>query len=201
MNVLLAASEHSEPYRLAQLGFKTGHITKTVVACEVPPAEMRRLLVEKWRCGPALAEGLLSVYGGHVWRSYLALGDLARDKAGFKALAALAPESADGVAVCIKAARSGAPGMAGLEAMLRELAVRGYVAIPSRSDPRAEIVSQHNVGGVVPDSASAPGLPPEAWTKGVTAVLAVSSQSMRLQLARALELAPSVYKGSRGAPS
>ena len=201
MNVLLAASEHSEPFRLAQLGFKTGHLTETVVACEVPPAEMRRLLVEKWRCGPALAEGILSVYGGHVWRSYLALSRLERDKAGFKALAAFSPESADGVAACIKAARSGAPNMAGLEAMLRELAVRGHVAIPSRSDPRAELVSQHNVGGVVPDSASAPGLPPEAWASGVAFVLAVSSQGMRLQLARALELAPSDYNSSRGAPS
>ena len=162
---------------------------------------MRQLLVEQWHCGPALAEGLLSVYGGHVWRSYLALGKLGRDKAGFEALSAFAPESSRSLAACIKTARSGRQEMAGLEAMLRELAIRGYVAIDDDTDPRVEVVSQHNVGGVVTREVSAPGLPPEAWTKGVEAVLAVSSQGMRLQLARALELAPSAYTGPRGAPS
>jgi hypothetical protein len=57
LNVLLAASEHAEPFRLAELGYSTAHMTKVVVASEVPPAEMRAMLVDKWRCGPALTHG------------------------------------------------------------------------------------------------------------------------------------------------
>ena len=82
--------------------------------------------------------------------------------------------------------------MAGLEDMLRSIADRGYVAIQLRSDPRAELVSAHNVGGVVSAIASAPGIPPEAWDGGADAVLAASSQSMRLLLAEMLESAQPV---------
>ena len=196
LNVLLTTTEHSEPVRLAELGYHTCHMTGTVVACEVPPAEMRRLLVEQWHCGPALAEGLISVYGGLVWRTNPALGKLAREKAGFRACVAFAPESDSGVAACIKAARSGEPKWAGLEAMLRELAVRGYVAISDPADPRAELMSRLNVGDVVPRSASAPGLPPEAWDAS-SFVLAVSSQCLRLLLAGALTQAPIDYKVPR----
>jgi hypothetical protein len=184
LNVVLAASENAEPFRLAQLGFKTEHMTKTVIACEVPPAEMLAMLRREWGCGPELAAGLAAVYGGNVWRTSLALGDLSREKAGFRALSAFAPGAIDGVAECVLAARGG---MEGLEDMLRSIADRGYVSIPQRLDPRAELVSKHNVGGVVSASASAPGIPPEAWDGGADALLVSSSQSMRLLLAKALE--------------
>lgn len=186
--MLLAASEYAEPFRLAQLGFKTEHMTETVIACEVPPAEMLALLRREWGCGPELAAGLAAVYGGNVWRTSLALGKLSREKAGFRALSAFAPGATDGVAECVSAARGGT-GMAGLEDMLRSIADRGYAAIPQRSDPRAEIVSAHNVGGVVSASASSPGIPPEAWDGGAHALLVASSQCMRLLLAEMLESA------------
>ena len=44
MNVILAASEYSEPYRLSALGFKSDHFTRTVLVPEIPPKEMRELL-------------------------------------------------------------------------------------------------------------------------------------------------------------
>ena len=190
MNVLLASSEHAEPFRLASLGFKTEDFTETVVACEVPPPDMRALLVDKWRCGPQLAEGLMAVYGGHVWRTSLALGDLAREGPAFEAIGAFSSAPLDGVNKCLAAARggSGVAKVEGLEDVLRELAERGFAAIPSRDDPRAEVVSENNVGGVVPRGASAPGLPRAAWATGAKFVLAASSQSMRLLLAS--ELAP-----------
>jgi len=201
MNVLLAASEHAEPVRLASLGFKTEDLTETVVACEVPPPDMRALLVDKWRCGPALAEGLMSVYGGHVWRTFLALGKLAREGPGFEAFAGFPPQLSDGVNKCLAAARgaNGAPKMEGLEVVLRELAERGFASVSDREDPRAEIVSKNNVGGVVPRGASAPGLPPAAWATGSDFVLAASSQSMRLLLARTLSRAP--LPSAPGAPA
>jgi len=139
LNVLLAASEHAEPFRLAELGYSTAHMTEVVVASEVPPAEMRAMLVDKWRCGPALAEGLLAVYGGHVLRAKNALGDLARDKAGFKAISALTPDAIDGVLACLEAARSNDPAMKGLEGLLHELAECGFATLTSRTDPRAAV--------------------------------------------------------------
>ena len=79
--------------------------------------------------------------------------------------------------------------MEGLEGMLRSIADRGYVVISDDvSDPaRARLVSVHNVGAVVSSSASAPGIPPEAWGGGADALLVASSQSMRLLLAEMLK--------------
>jgi hypothetical protein len=186
MNVLIAASEHTEPFRLASLGFKTQHMTETVIACEVPPAEMYKLVTETWGCGPALAQGLLAVYGGHVWQTHLALGTLAREKAAFKAIAGFSPATIDGVVACVKASRSADPAMVGLEDMLRSLAIHGYIGVADRKDPRAELLSVHNVGCVVSACASAPGVPPEAWRSGSMTVLTVASHGMRLVLAHQL---------------
>jgi hypothetical protein len=197
LNVLLAASEHAEPFRLAELGYSTAHMTKVVVASEVPPAEMRAMLVDKWRCGPALAEGLLAVYGGHVLRAKNALGDLARDKAGFEAIAAFAPDAIRGVLTCLRAARSNDPAMKGLEGILRELAERGYAAVDDDADPRVMLVSQFNVGGVVLKNTLAPGVSPAAWDAGGKVVLAASSQCMRLLLASELKPDTPLVSGAR----
>ena len=186
MNVLVAASEHTEPFRLANLGFKTQHMTETVIACEVPPAEMYKLVTEKWGCGPALAQGLLAVYGGHVWQTHLALGELAREKAAFEAIAGFSPATIRGVTACVEAARSGNPALVGLEDMLRSLAVRGFIGIAKAADPRAELLSVHNVACVISRSASAPGVPSEAWNTGSMTVLAAAGHSMRLVLAHQL---------------
>jgi hypothetical protein len=131
----------------------------------------------------------MAVYGGHVWRTYLALGSLEREGPEFVAFAGFPPILSDRVHKCLAAARGGRNGVAkveGLEDVLRELAERGFAAIPSHTDPRAEVVSKNNVGGVVPRGASAPGLPRAAWDTGSDFVLEASSQSMRLLLARKL---------------
>ena len=142
----------------------------------------------------------MAVYGGHVLRAKNALGGLARDKADFDAVSAFAPDAIRGVLACLKAARSGAPEMDGLEDVLRELAERGFAAIPKRTDPRAELVSVYNVGGVVLKSTFAPGVPRAAWESGSDVVLAVSSQSMRLLLARNLSRAPRPSAARAAAP-
>ena len=131
-------------------------------------------------------------------RARNALGGLARDKADFDAISAFAPDALDGVLACIVAARSGAPAMDGLEDVLRELAERGFVAIPKRTDPRAVVASFYNVGGVVLKSSFAPGVPPAAWGKRKV-VLAASSQCMRLLLAD--ELAQDPLLSAPGAPA
>jgi len=97
------------------------------------------------------------------------------------------------------AARSGAPAIAGFEGMLRELAERGFVAIPKCSDPRAVVASFYNDGGVVLNSSFAPGVPSAAWGERRSVVLAASSQCMRLLLAR--ELAQDPLPSAPGAPA
>jgi len=94
MNVVLAASEHSEPFRLNELGCSSTHWTNTLIVGEVradvtywglvcvavpeaaptqsmmlpllqvPPADMRDLLMAKWGMGPNLADACMSVWGG-----------------------------------------------------------------------------------------------------------------------------------------
>jgi hypothetical protein len=187
MNVLLTASEHAEPFRLALLGFGTQHMTSTVVACEVPPAETHALLTREWRCGPALAEGLMAVYGGHVWRLRLAVGGLAHEGPAFRAVSGFPAAVSDGVNKCVRAARSEDKAMAGFDSMLRAVATRGYAEVSSREDPRAELACKLNVGGLVPDVALAPGLPPEAWSEAAsTQLLVAASHGSRLLLAREL---------------
>ena len=121
-------------------------------------------------------------------RAKNALGGLARDKADFDAISAFAPDAIDGVLACIEAARSGAPAMDGLEDVLRELAERGFAAIPKRTDPRAELVSVYNVGGVVLKSTFAPGVPRAAWGEN-RKVCAGGLESVHAAAARAHSLA------------
>ena len=126
----------------------------------------------------------------HPRRAYGVHASQIPPRRAFVAFAGFPPILSDGVNKCLAAARggSGVAKVEGLEDVLRELAERGFAAIPSRDDPRAEVVSENNVGGVVPRGASAPGLPRAAWATGAKFVLAASSQSMRLLLAS--ELAP-----------
>ena len=90
--------------------------------------------------------------------------------------------------------------MGGLKGVLRELAERGFVAIGIvyGDSPVAELLSFSNVGGVVLKSSFAPGVPPAAWGER-RSILAVSSQCMRLLLAR--ELAQDPLPSSPGAPA
>ena len=101
MNVILAASEHSEPFRLNALGFKSDHWTFTLVvgevgntkhgyqmanfsACrltlvgshelQIPPKAMRELLINTWGLGNHMADAVMSVWGGEsVLQSRFAL--------------------------------------------------------------------------------------------------------------------------------
>lgn len=64
MSVFLASSEFAEPRRVRELGFESGHFTASVLVPEVPPKAMLELLQAKWRMGPSLAKGFVSVWGG-----------------------------------------------------------------------------------------------------------------------------------------
>jgi hypothetical protein len=142
ISVVLAGSEHSEPYRLAKLGFKPEHFTRAFFVSEVEPASMYELLVGKWGMGPHFATACMAVYGGHIWRTINALDGLAGMKADFPAYEGYVPASGANVMRSMRA--GGKPA----RALLKQLAQHGY----ARCDPEGavvELLSQNNVAAVV----------------------------------------------------
>jgi hypothetical protein len=200
-SVVLATSEHALPFRLQSLGFKTSHFTDFIVTEEVPPGEMRALLTGTWGCGAALADGLMSLYGGHVLHAANALTNLARLRAGFRGVAALS-SLGDAVSKCV--AEESLAGVGALStaqqvalradvvSKLRQLVATGYVPLANGEDKAAEVISRANAGFLIPSSAAAAGVPPE-WLlpspgqlggEAPDYLLVPASGTMRLLLAK-----------------
>jgi hypothetical protein len=181
LNIVLATSEHSEPYRLRKLGFGPEHFTRTIFVGEIPPSEMGKLLTGVWGMGPHLATACMSVYGGHIWRTYNALLSLVTYRNAFAAFDGYVPQVFSNVEACLNAqiARGG-----DMKPLLEDLCVKGYAATRG-SDPRAEVVSQNNVGALLRASTTIGVLPGETRAAEDCWVLP-SSQYIRLVLARAL---------------
>jgi hypothetical protein len=199
MNVILAASEYSEPYRLSALGFKSDHFTDTVLMPEVSPKEMRDLLERKWGMGTNLATAFMSVWGGHIWAAVKGIDRLASGKASFSAIEnpiAFSSDAVDGVTDCLAADYAASPllaattkeggSMKDMVDMLEKIAISGYARLPSRKDPRAEVAGRCNVGGLLTTATLAPGVPSEAWSEGHAAVVVATNQAMRVMLASRL---------------
>ena len=199
-SIVLATSEHGLPFRLRALGYNTDHISKTVVAEEVPPAVMKDELMRVWGCGEHLATALLSMYGGHVLHASAAVRKLA---------ASAAPASMEGIAALgslvdapAKCFSNSTFIMAGLPASewpemrarvteaLRALVETGSIPLDSNEDKVAEVISLANAGCVIPRAAAASGVPPGAWLARTpsgeepTHILVPSSHIMRLLIAR-----------------
>ena len=199
-SVVLATSEHGLPFRLRALGYNTDHISKTIVAEEVPPAVMKQLLMETWGCGEHLAMALLSLYGGHVLHASAAVRELATaaDPAAMEGSAALG-SMASAPALCLDDDTFAAAGVPDvkfdemrkrMQKALQALVCHGFLPLESAKDKVAEVISLANAGCVVPRSATAAGVPPEAWDMPTpsgeqpTHLLVPSSHTMRLLIAR-----------------
>ena len=198
-SMVLATSEHGLPFRLRALGYNTDHISKTVVAEEVPPAVMKGELMRVWGCGEHLATALLSMYGGHVLHASAAVRELAASAApasmeGVAALGSLASAPA----LCLDNDTFEAASVPALErpamrdrvtAALRVLVVAGSVPLETEKDKVAEVISLANAGCVIPRAAAASGVPPGAWLartpsgKQPKHILVPSSHIMRLLIA------------------
>lgn len=181
-NVIFAASGFAESGR-----FKALHVScddtfsKVVVASEVPPAPMLRLLIS-CGCGTALAAAFVAVYGGSVWAVFKALGSLSastESAATFKAVFALAPAA---TFACFEDAGSAlAEPMA---QMLHAVVQDGFAALDDPSDKCAAILRSHGVGGVVSLQEHFAGAQVASWAGGQrhTHIVVPSSQTMRLLL-------------------
>ena len=67
MMTLFTSSEHAYPYKLDRIGFNQADLKKVIYAGEIPPKEMRELLVSRLGMGDRLADGFLSAFGGHIY--------------------------------------------------------------------------------------------------------------------------------------
>ena len=67
MMTLFASSEHGYPYKLNGIGFNTADLRNVIHAGEIPPKEMRELLVSRLGMGDRLADGFLAAFGGHIY--------------------------------------------------------------------------------------------------------------------------------------
>ena len=67
MMTLFTSSEHGYPFRLDRMGFNLADLRNVIYAGEVPPKEMRELLVSRLGMGDRLADGCLSAFGGHIY--------------------------------------------------------------------------------------------------------------------------------------
>ena len=199
-SIVLATSEHGLPFRLRALGYNTDHISKTVVAEEVPPAVMKHELMATWGCGEHLATALLSMYGGHVLHASAAVRELATSTAPASMEGIVAVGSvASAPALCLEddtLKAADVPSAAWPEmrtrvtTALRALVEKGYVPLDSEKDKVAEIISLAKAGRVIPRMGTASGVPPRAWMARTPSgeapihLLVPSSHMMRLLIAR-----------------
>lgn len=157
MNALIVTSEYSFPYRLEHDGFfNTSNFTQCFFAGEVPPAEMRALLMEGWGMGPRLSDVFLAFYGGHVHMASRALTGLGNKLDKFDC-ESVAPELASHhISVCLRSRETGH-----MRDMLYALAERGFAPVKDAENACMKMLSQANLGGLVRTSATVVGLPEE----------------------------------------
>ena len=126
LNVILVTSEEGYPYKLRDdLKFKLQNVDGWVIhAGEVPPKEMRELLVNEWGVGSHLAAGLLAVNGGHVRQASNILADLTLKRDGFSADQCPQKGLLAGIYNCSNEGDKKHPGM---KKLMRQLAEDGFV--------------------------------------------------------------------------
>jgi hypothetical protein len=183
LNVLFASSEYSYPFRLKEdVGFNLADIGKVVVAGEVPPNKMGKLLRDKWKLGPRLINHCLAWYGGHIYSTVEAISSLSLRKEDFSADMAGPSGMYAGIVECV-AAEAKHPGMIDL---LRNISVFGFASIGTPSDPRTQLLVKSNVAGYVDIVSFAVGLPLAVWDSGVNFGLVPASQQVRIMIGKVL---------------
>ena len=187
LNVVFFSSENAYPFDLHhKLNFNVTNFTKTIFAGEIPPVHMRRLLVEEWGMGKNLADSCLASYGGHPWHTSLALSELSvRNEISAEQGCAAIGRVYGGITECL-AAESAESKYSGMTDLLHQMAQTGFAQILDPLDARAELISLHNVGGVVQNTSLVVGLPSAVWMEGAKYGIVPSCQTVRLMIAELL---------------
>ena len=97
-SVVLISSEHGYPFKLAKAGLNLVDIKKIIIAPEVPPVDMFKMLTGHWGMGPRLARLFVATYGGSIDAVYTALGNLMNKRDQFSPLATT---SVPGIGNCL----------------------------------------------------------------------------------------------------
>ena len=178
--MILVSSEHSFPFRLCnkKLDFNIDHLSKLMFAGEVSPKDMMRLLIGEWGVKEHLAKALVNHYGGHIYNTYVAITNLKYEKS---MLIPLNPILSQNVYYCLNHA-SEHPDIIGTLSLLAE---KGFVPIEQLDDPIAQILSEHDVAGVIIESGNVMGYSIDDFGACKFA-LVPSYQSMRLIIAECL---------------
>ena len=137
---------------------------------------MFKLLTAEWKLTDSLALALINLYGGHLYDIYLALIRLREWKKRFIPFDA---NRSAGIAMCFEENIE----QNVLVDTLKLLAETGFVPLKKRHDPVAEVLSKHDVAGVVMQASLNVGLPDSVWDDENEYGLVPSRQSMRLLIA------------------
>jgi chemotaxis regulatin CheY-phosphate phosphatase CheZ len=101
LSLILISSEHGYPYQLEREGLNLQKETRVIFAGEIPPSDMRKLMVDARYeqrdnegdtiigMGPRLAELCLAVYGGHFLTVKNAIALLSEQESQLEALSLL----------------------------------------------------------------------------------------------------------------
>eukprot|EP00439_Symbiodinium_sp_Y106_P044525 s4130_g5.t1 len=65
-SVVLISSEHGYPFKLAKAGLNLVDIQNMIIAPEVPPVDMFKMLTDHWGMGHRLARLFVATYGGII---------------------------------------------------------------------------------------------------------------------------------------
>ena len=82
-SVVLISSEHGYPFKLAKAGLNLVDIQNIIIAPEVPPVDMFKMLTDHWGMGHRLARLFVATYGGSIHAVYTALGNLINNRKQF----------------------------------------------------------------------------------------------------------------------
>ncbi len=126
---------------------------------------------------------------GHVWAAVKGVQRLAQGKGKFAAISnsvAFSANAMRGAVFCASAEQRAQAGMSGMQALLRDIALHGWASFTDEDDPRVELISKRNVGGVVMIGALAPGIPEAAWAASPESIVVATNQAMRMLLAKRL---------------
>jgi hypothetical protein len=140
---------------------------------------MYKLLTEEWKLSNNLSLALISLYGGHIWDIYQALIRLRKSKEDFY------PFDSDLSGNIDSCFDSGIDNKK-LVKYLKKLSENGFAPIQKRDDAVAEVLSKHNVAGVVKKTSLNIGLPKSVWSDRCKYGLVPYRQSTRLLIAECL---------------
>jgi hypothetical protein len=186
VNVIFACSEYALPYLMNKnMMFNLNNLDEINYFGEIPPNDMFELLTTKWDVKENLALALVDTYGGHIKNVTRAVTKLALNplpEGSFMVNTAYGASIHD-VVPCLRWAVNNQQEKK-MHIALTALARDGYFKVNDFSDPIAEVISQHNVGGFVTSGGFAVGIPKEVWEEEDCEWICVpSTQAMRVIIA------------------